>query len=84
MWLTKLKKALVLEEIEAISTLIDEMPQFETLSQMEEATYLLAQCQILLNRRKTETGQALQHLKKSINFIKSTQIDLPHSLNIKF
>jgi hypothetical protein len=84
MWLTKLKTALVLEEFETISKLLDEMPQFEMLSQMEEAAYLLLQCKAVLEHRKSETGHALQQLKNTIDFIKSTQTVPPHSLNLKF
>jgi len=84
MWLNKLKTSLVLEDIETISNLLDEMPQFETLSQMEEATYLLVQCKAILELRKSETGYVLHQLKSTIDFIKSTQTDPSHSLNLKF
>jgi len=84
MWLNKLKTSLVLEDIESISNLIDEMPQFETLSQMEEAAYLLVQCKAIVELRKSETGHVLQQLKSTIDFIKSTQTDPSHKLNLKF
>lgn len=83
MWLTKLKTALVLEEIETISHLLDEMPQFETLSEMEEAAFLLQQSKMLLESKKIETAHTLQHLKNSIDFLKSTQQQSPHTLNLK-
>jgi len=84
MWLTKLKKALILEEIDEISSLLDEMPQFETLREMEEAAYLLVQSKSLLERHKSETAQTLQQLKNAIDFLKSTQTAQPSSLNLKF
>lgn len=83
MWLTKLKTALVLEDIETISHLCDEMPQFETLSQMEEAAFLLQQSKTLLELEKTKTAQTLQQLKNSIDFLKSTQQQSPYTLNLK-
>lgn len=83
MWLTKLKTALVLEEVERISHLLDEMPQFETLSQMEEAAFLLQQSKILLESEKSKTAHTLQQLKNSIDFLKSTQQQTPHTLNLK-
>ncbi len=83
MWLTKLKTALVLEEVEEISHLLDAMPQFETLSQMEEAAFLLQQSKMLLESKKTETAHTLQQLKNSIDFLKSTQQQTPHTLNLK-
>lgn len=83
MWLTKLKKALVLEEVERISLLLDEMPQFETLSQMEEAAYLLQQSKTLIETKKIQTAHSLKQLKNSIDFLKSTQPQNSHTLNLK-
>jgi len=84
MWLTKLKTALVLEDFESISVLLDEMPQFETLQQMEEAAYLLAQTKASVEQNKSQTAHVLQQLKNSLNFLKSTQTEPPSSLNLKF
>ena len=84
MWLTKLKTALILEEIEQLSSLLDEMPTFETLEEMEEASYLLVQTKALLEKHQIETGQMLRHLKNSLDFLKSTQTEPPSSLNLKF
>lgn len=84
MWLTKLKTALVLEEIDQISSLLNEMPLFDTLEQMEEAAYLLMQSKNLLEQQKSETAQALQQLKNTLNFLKSTQTEPPSTLNLKF
>ena len=84
MWLTKLKTALVLEEIEHLSALLDEMPQFTTIEQMEEAAFLLQQSKTLLENKKIETAQTLQQLKSSLDFLKSTQPQPAHSLNLKF
>ena len=84
MWLTKLKTALVLEDSEAISELLDEMPQFDTIAQMEEASYLLMQVKTFIEREKTQTAHTLQQIKNNINFLKSTQTETPSSLNLKF
>lgn len=84
MWLTKLKTALILEDIEQLSSLLDEMPQFETIEQMEEASYLLIQTKTLIEKNKLHTAQILQQLKNNLNFLKSTQTEAPSSLNLKF
>ncbi len=84
MWLSKLKIALVLEEIERISSLLDEMPQFDTIEQMEEAAFLLQQSKTLLEQKKIQTAQTLQQLKNSLDFLKSTETQQAHSLNLKF
>lgn len=84
MWLTKLKTALVLEDFDSISVLLDEMPQFETLQQIEEASYLLLQTKTSVEKNKSQTAHVLQQLKNSLNFLKSTQAEPPSSLNLKF
>lgn len=83
MWLTKLKTALVLEEIDRISVLLDEMPHFDTIAQMEEAAFLLQQSKILVEGKKVQTAQTLQQLKNTLDFLKSTQIQSSSSLNLK-
>ncbi|MCI4406441.1 MAG: hypothetical protein JHC35_04020 [Sulfuricurvum sp.] len=84
MWLTELKTALVLEDSKAISELLDEMPQFDTIAQMEEASYLLMQVKTFIEREKAQTAHTLQQIKNNINFLKSTQTETPSSLNLKF
>lgn len=83
MWLAKLKTALILEDIEQLSTLLDEMPQFDSIEQMEEASYLLIQTKTLIETHKSHTAQILQQLKNNLNFLKSTQVESPSSLNLK-
>lgn len=84
MWLTKLKTALALGEMEHISSLIDEMPVFETFEEMEQAAYLLNHAKTLIENEQSQTSHALQQLKNTLNFLKSTQTDHPSSLNLKF
>lgn len=84
MWLTQLKTALVLGELDRIGSLIDEMPAFETLEEMEQAAYLLQQTYTFLEEGKAQTAQSLQQLKSTINFLQSTKTDEPSSLNVKF
>lgn len=83
MWLTNFKTALVLEDFENISKLLEEMPQFKTLREMEEASYLLSQTKTLVEKNKLQTAHVLQQLKNSLNFLKSTQSEPPSSLNLK-
>lgn len=83
MWLTKLKAAFVLGQMDQIASLINEMPTFETLEEMEQAAFLLQHVQTLLEEEKAKTAQTLQQLKSTINFLQSTQTDLPSSLNLK-
>ena len=84
MWLNQLKDALVLGQLDRIASLINEMPTFNTLEEMEQATYLLQNVKTFLEAGKAETSQTLQQLKNTINFLQSTQTDQPRSLNLKF
>ncbi len=84
MWLKNLKRALILEEDDTLAALIEEMPHFSTLQEIEEASYLLMQTQMYLEKNKREAGQTLQQLKNTLDFLKSTQTDSPSSLNLKF
>lgn len=84
MWLTKLKTALVLGQLDRIASLMNEMPSFDTLEEMEQAAYLLQNVKIFLEEGKAETSQILHQLKNTINFLQSTQTEQPASLNLKF
>ncbi|MDD5052742.1 MAG: hypothetical protein PHO27_08455 [Sulfuricurvum sp.] len=84
MWLNKLKAALVLEQIDSISSLLDEMPQFSSLKEMEQATYILQQCMTLLEHHKSEAASALQQLRNTLIFLKSSDSATGTSLNLKF
>lgn len=83
MWLAKLKSALVLEETAQLAALIDTMPQFDTLEEMEQAAYLLRQAKAFLETKKGETAQTLLQLKKSIDFLNSSQPVPSSTINLK-
>lgn len=84
MWLTKLKTALVLKDIDSFSSLVDEMPIFETLEEMEQAAYLLQQLKTLLEEEKSQTVKIMHQIKNTLDFLNSTQINQPTSINLKF
>lgn len=83
MWLSQFKTALVLEETDRISALLEKMPVFDSLKEMEEAAYLLLQAKELIKRNKLQTAQTLKQLKTALDFLKSTQSTPASSLNIK-
>jgi len=73
MWLNNFKKAIILKEFETLDHLLGEMPPFESLSQMEEAAYLLHHAKTLLETEQSTTLSTLQQLKNTIDFIKATE-----------
>lgn len=83
MWLTDFKKAIILKEFETLGHLIDEMPPMESLSQMEEAAYLLHHAKTLLETEQSVTLGSIQQLKNTIDFLKATENTPTSSLNLK-
>ena len=83
MWLTNFKKAIILKEFERLAHLIDEMPHFESLLEMEEAAYLLDHAKTLLETEKSTTFASLQQLKNTVDFLKATETTPASSINFK-
>ncbi len=83
MWLSNFKKAVILKEFGTLEHLIEEMPPLESLSQMEEAAYLLHHAKILLEAEQSSTLIALQQLRNTIDFLKATENTPASSINFK-
>lgn len=82
-WLNELKKAILLQDSQSLNTLIDQMPQFTTLPEMEEAAYLLHSAQIFLENERAQTLHSLTQLKNTIDFLKATENITASSINLK-
>ena len=82
-WLNELKKAIILQDSQNLNTLIDQMPQFTTLPEMEEAAYLLLSAQIFLENERSQTLHSLTQLKNTIDFLKATENITASSINLK-
>lgn len=72
-WSDRLKVALVAKDTNAISQLLDAMPEFTSLEEMQEAFYLLKQANTLLQTLKADTLTQMNQIKKNIDFLNSTQ-----------
>lgn len=83
MWLNNVKKALILKEFETLSQLIEEMPSFESLDEMEEAAYLLHHVKTLLEAEQSSTLSSIKQLKNTIDFLKATENTPASSINLK-
>jgi hypothetical protein len=83
MWLANFKKAIVLKEFETLAHLIEEMPHFESLVEMEEAAYLLNHAKSLLEIEKSTTFTSLQQIKNTVDFLKATESTPASSINFK-
>jgi hypothetical protein len=71
--MNEFKVALIQKDVKTLDTLILEMPQFETLDEMQEAFYLMNHAKDLLENLKNETAITMKKIKENIRYIESTQ-----------
>ena len=83
MWLNDLKIAIVEKDTDKINKLLDELPELDKSSDIEQAVYLLKEASELVYTLQDETSTAMRQIKKNINFLKSTQAQAPNRLDIK-
>ncbi len=83
MWLKEFKKAIILKDFDTLEGLINRMPKFESLAQMEEAAYLFHNAKVLIESEKTETLRSMQQLKNTLDFLKATENNASPTINIK-
>jgi len=84
MWLSELKKALILQDFSALENIIATMPQFDSNDQIEEAAYLLSAALTLLETERISTLSAINQLKNTLDFLKASETSPQSSLNLKF
>jgi hypothetical protein len=82
MWSNEFKVALITKNIKELDKLILEMPQFETLNEMQEAFYLLNHAKELLKTLKDETAQSMKKIKDTIRYLELTQPNNIQKLDI--
>ena len=83
MWLNKLQIALIEKDTEKIDALLNSMPQFEKLGDIEQAFYLLKNVSTLLHELRDQTSLSMKQLKKHMDFMNSTQSPNKSKLDIK-
>lgn len=83
LWLNDLKKAIILQDTQKLSSLIDQMPHFSTLIEMEAAAYLLLSAKTFLESERSLTLHSLSQLKNTIDFLKATENTTASSINLK-
>lgn len=82
MWLQEFKIALIEEDIDKLMELVDADLQFETIEEVQEAMVLIQQAEKLFAKLKDETALSLKQLKKSIDFVRSTETPYINRLDI--
>ena len=82
-WLTKLKIALAEKKTQEIAKLIENLPQFKTEAELEEAQYLFKEAVLLVSSLKDETLEVMQQVQNNLNFLQSSQPKTSSKLDIK-
>lgn len=83
MWLTKLKIAIIEKNPDALSKLLDDIPQLQSPKEIEEAVYLLKEATALMSKLKEETKASMKQIKKNLDFLRSTDIPTSKKLDIR-
>lgn len=73
MWLNSLKIAIVERDSDKISELMDTLPNLQSQEEIASALFLLEEAKRVIEDLKDETRLSMSKIKKSINFLKSTQ-----------
>jgi len=82
MWLKKLRLAIIEQNPKLIDSLVQDMPKFEDVDDMKQASALISEALKLLHRLKNETGTSLKQLKKHKDFLESTMQSQINRLDI--
>lgn len=83
MWLNKLKIAIVEKDAAALDRLMDDLPQLKDKKEIEEVIYLLKEASSLMHTLKDETSASMQQIKKTLDFLRSTDIHTSKRLDIR-
>lgn len=67
-WLQEFKIALIEENLGRLSTLHEDIPQFTTLAEAEEAQALIAQAMALFQRASDKSKTAMEQMQKALKF----------------
>ena len=83
MWLTKLKIAIVEKDTDTLDKLLENMPTFSDIKEIEQAAYLLKEASELMHTLRDETSNSIKHIKKNIDFLRSSEDPEISKLDIK-
>ena len=83
MWLTKLKIAIVEKNTKKLDELMDEIPKFENIADVESALYLTLEATKLVEELKGQTSNSMIKIQNNIKYLKSTRHHTSMSLDIK-
>ena len=83
-WVADFKIALATENLQKIQQLAFDMPAFENVEAMQEASYLLSAAEALFQAKKNETAREMQRLRKNIDFLNASASSHKNKLDLTF
>jgi len=81
-WLKELKGAVVQRNVEQIEKLLEDVPSFNTLKEMQTTLYLLEEAKRVVESLKKETAISMAQMKKNIDFLNSATAEKRASFDI--
>jgi len=83
MWLNKLQIAIIEKNTDKLNELLDIVPEFDNVEDMQKASYLLKEALKLMYELKDETSESMKQIKKNIDFLNSTHNAPKNKLDLK-
>lgn len=82
-WINSLKIAIIEKDPDALEKLLDNLPQFTELEDMEAAQSLLKEAGAFMHELKDKTAEGMERLKKHRDFLNSTRAPSSNKLDVK-
>jgi len=74
-WLNQLKIAVTQQDVELLSSLLENIPALEDAKDIETAIYLLKEATDIMQTLKEETKASMIQMKKNIDFLNATTVN---------
>ena len=81
-WLNALKGAVVQRDVAQLEKLLETIPNFDTLEDMQTALYLFQEAKRVVEDVKGQTERSMAQMKKNIDFLNSATADKRASFDI--
>jgi len=81
-WLNQLKVAVVQKDVELLGKLLKEVPALEDSKEIEQARFLLKEATAIVQKLKDDTAASMVQMKKNLDFLNSTKVEMPSKFDI--
>jgi len=81
-WRKQLTIALVREDLPLLEDLLSDLPKLESMDEVESVILLLKQAGEMVQKKKQQTYESMQQIRKNIDFLQSGVADVPSHFDI--